>query len=548
MPVFKRVKSPSTSSSASGSSGQVAAAAAAGESSQEQTDSPLLSKPGRFRTGSKKEAAAAATPSPPPPERAAEKEIDNFFDFNPEDVDVWDEPNLVHNLRKSAKKRMSVKLQPDREARPLNVSEGDVETIGSSFVGDEEGTSMPPTAESASHGRIQSVRSPPTLPTLPTFTIKTSSERGRADTMPISPSQEAGALDQVAALEREIERLKVIRWQSPTIPDTINRLLLGQSCSLDWYKSLAEMRALLDAAIATNDGNCVMAILLHIRRSIEHTLMMGILVKRPAAMRQYCCFLRQLEAWKELTSVYRVLGDYVSLGYLKLVQCESEESVQTRIDLVRSCHIMFKNNFDLQENAYFVEEYGKLLEKQMRIEEADGRGRAVMRQTDSVLFHSLTTTLLYCCRKHWNEPENRTCSPEGLKKLFQISDKQYFQMSLLALAINRKWSEIEALLTTKSVLRKKKKSPIGFERVVKTLAKRAPDDILAQYLNEVEDLESRLQLATEIHLFDVGLDTLKLLKDRDRLSAYINNIPPKMHYKYRPVIEAILRNTQIKWK
>ena len=44
----------------------------------------------------------------------------------------------------------SVKLQPDREARPLNVSEGDVETIGSSFVGDEEGTSMPPTAESAS--------------------------------------------------------------------------------------------------------------------------------------------------------------------------------------------------------------------------------------------------------------------------------------------------------------------------------------------------------------------------------------------------------------
>ena len=75
------------------------------------------------------------------------------------------------------------------------------------------------------------------------------------------------------------------------------------------------MRALLDAAIATNDGNCVMAILLHIRRSIEHTLMMGILVKRPAAMRQYCCFLRQLEAWKELTSVYRLVWVFATFAH-----------------------------------------------------------------------------------------------------------------------------------------------------------------------------------------------------------------------------------------
>ena len=62
-------------------------------------------------------------------------------------------------------------------------------------------------------------------------------------------------------------------------------------------------------------------------------------------------------------------------------------------------------------------------------------------------------------------------------------------------------------------------------------------------MNEIDDLETRLQLATEVQVFDVGLECLKLLRDRERLSSYINQIPSKRHPHFRPKIEALLRNS-----
>lgn len=76
-------------------------------------------------------------------------------------------------------------------------------------------------------------------------------------------------------------------------------------------------------------------------------------------------------------------------------------------------------------------------------------------------------------------------------------------------------------------LGKKKRSPIGFERVVKTLANkknRAPDEVachqnlfvwlyclalsqvIAKYLEEIEDLEQRFSLATQTELYDIGIE------------------------------------------
>ena len=67
--------------------------------------------------------------------------------------------------------------------------------------------------------------------------------------------------------------------------------------------------------------------------------------------------------------------------------------------------------------------------------------------------------------------------------------------------------------------------------------------ILSKYLNEVDDLETRLQLATEVQVFDVGIECLKLLRDRERMIAYINQIPSKRHPHFRPKIEAALKNS-----
>ena len=76
--------------------------------------------------------------------------------------------------------------------------------------------------------------------------------------------------------------------------------------------------------------------------------------------------------------------------------------------------------------------------------------------------------------------QHSIASPEELRKLFNIPERQYFQMDLLALALHRDWQGIGSMLTSKGLLGfgKKKKSPIGFERVIRLLGQdryRAPD-------------------------------------------------------------------------
>ena len=115
--------------------------------------------------------------------------------------------------------------------------------------------------------------------------------------------------------------------------------------------------------------------------------------------------------------------------------------------------------------------------------------------------------------------------------------------------------------------------------------------VLTRYLQEIEDLEVRLQLATEAEMFDIGIDVsfflmawtillvteddcwasctltknavccahhilftvailyvkvLRQLKDGERLGGYINQIPPvpmARHREYREKIESLLRNS-----
>ncbi len=70
--------------------------------------------------------------------------------------------------------------------------------------------------------------------------------------------------------------------------------------------------------------------------------------------------------------------------------------------------------------------------------------------------------------------QNNTGSPVYIRRLFNISEKQYFQMYLLALCIDEDWDALDSLVTTKGFMGvgKKKKSPIGFERIVKTIARK----------------------------------------------------------------------------
>lgn len=64
-----------------------------------------------------------------------------------------------------------------------------------------------------------------------------------------------------------------------------------------------------------------------------------------------------------------------------------------------------------------------------------------------------------------------------------------------------------------------------------------------KYLNEIDDSEDRYTLAMEVGLYVAALDALIVLKDRDRVSNFINSVPPVKHYEIRSKIDQALGNS-----
>jgi len=120
--------------------------------------------------------------------------------------------------------------------------------------------------------------------------------------------------------------------------------------------------------------------------------------------------------------------------------------------------------------------------------------------------------------------------------------------ALAARAKLRAWHDVDALFTTKNWLGyTKKRAPIGFHRVVEILHKNsAPVQILQEYVNLVEDVDTKLNLATKFKCHDVVIDTCRDLKDRQQLLAYRSKVDKGSAEEEK--IDAILNSSQIRWK
>ncbi len=67
--------------------------------------------------------------------------------------------------------------------------------------------------------------------------------------------------------------------------------------------------------------------------------------------------------------------------------------------------------------------------------------------------------------------------------------------------------------------------------------------MLRQYLEEVDDLDLRYQLAMEVGMYDLALETLRTLKDGERVRAFINYLPPVKHPEFRRKVDQLLSNS-----
>ncbi|NXN06533.1 SPE39 protein, partial [Indicator maculatus] len=309
--------------------------------------------------------------------------------------------------------------------------------------------------------------------------------------------------------------------------DTVIRMQRGKVCSLERFRSLQDKLVLLDEAVAGHDGNVITAVLIFLKRTLRREILFRELEVRQVALCHLIHFLKETGEQKFLLDLLRT--DCAPFPSLQLSQYREHlniQDVEKRREFLKGCIGL---PFSAEDTSHIQDHY-TLLERQIIIE-ANDRHLETAGQSEifrkyprkaSILNMPLVTTLFYSCFYHYTEAEGMFSSPTNLKKTFKIPDKQYVLTALAARAKLRAWDDVDALFTTKNWLGyTKKKAPIGFHRVVEILQRNnAPVQVLQEYVRLVEDVETRLNLATKYKCHDVVIETYRDLKDRIQLAAY----------------------------
>ncbi|NXJ88215.1 SPE39 protein, partial [Corythaixoides concolor] len=308
--------------------------------------------------------------------------------------------------------------------------------------------------------------------------------------------------------------------------DTVRRMQRGKVCSLERFRSLQDKLVLLDEAVAGHDGNVITAVLIFLKRTLRREILFRELEVRQVALCHLIHFLKETGEQKFLLDLLRLCFFSLSLQLSQYREHLNIQDVEKRREFLKGCIGL---PFSAEDTSHIQDHY-TLLERQIIIE-ANDRHLETAGQSEifrkyprkaSILNMPLVTTLFYSCFYHYTEAEGTFSSPTNLKKTFKIPDKQYVLTALAARAKLRAWDDVDALFTTKNWLGyTKKKAPIGFHRVVEILQRNnAPVQVLQEYVRLVEDVETRLNLATKYKCHDVAIETYRDLKDRIQLTAY----------------------------
>ncbi|XP_017655359.1 spermatogenesis-defective protein 39 homolog isoform X5 [Nannospalax galili] len=322
--------------------------------------------------------------------------------------------------------------------------------------------------------------------------------------------------------------------------DTVRRLRKGKICSLERFRSLQDKLQLLEEAVSMHDGNVITAVLIFLKRTLSKEILFRELEVRQVALRHLIHFLKEIGDQKLLLDLFRFLDRTEELALSHYREHLNIQDPDKRKEFLKTCigeRLTLWPSTSLPfsaEDSVHIQDHYTLLERQIIIE-ANDRHLESAGQTEifrkhprkaSILYMPLVTTLFYSCFYHYTESEGTFSSPTNLKKTFKIPDKQYVLTALAARAKLRAWNDVDALFTTKNWLGyTKKRAPIGFHRVVEILYKNsAPVQILQEYVNLVEDVDTKLNLATKFKCHDVVIDTYRDLKDRQLLLAYRSKV------------------------
>ncbi|KAF0308426.1 Spermatogenesis-defective protein 39 [Amphibalanus amphitrite] len=328
---------------------------------------------------------------------------------------------------------------------------------------------------------------------------------------------------EVAFLRR---RLAEAREVAPPPADTARRLALGEPCTLELYRPLAEKRQLLAETVALGDGDAVLVVVLFLKRTLKRSLFVAELRRQPVACEQYLAYLRARFSHADAADLLAMLGrveEAAMVRYESAVRVRG--GVEPQLRGLRHClQAHLAPDPELALHTGLVRQQIDLLERQRPVEAADAPARPDLQ----LVGRSVLSTLHYCCLHHYSEPANHLASPAALRERHQLTERQYTWTALRARASLQAWADVQALFTSKAWFSSGKLRPVvPFEAAAEVLESfGATLETLSLYIASIDGTEKRLEHAKKFGCYKIVVDGYLSQKDRVSLEQYRATLKP----------------------
>ncbi|XP_052768917.1 spermatogenesis-defective protein 39 homolog [Mya arenaria] len=163
-------------------------------------------------------------------------------------------------------------------------------------------------------------------------------DSGILNVVSVGPQSSRQKDDEIQYLRTQLQNAeKALGVSKLKVEETVKRMILGQPFSLEQYRSKQEKLDLLDKAIATHDGNAIIAVVVFLKRTLKEQLFNLELMRRPVAVEQYLAYLKAHFNLHQYEHMLQLLGKAEDQAMLKLRQAVTVEDPVAKMDRLRTC-------------------------------------------------------------------------------------------------------------------------------------------------------------------------------------------------------------------
>ena len=344
-------------------------------------------------------------------------------------------------------------------------------------------------------------------------------------------------------VRRNFAKLQMDRFKPNSVNQTIQDMILGKPFTLAGFRSFQEKEHLLDTALEWGDGDVILAVTLMLKSTLKKSKFISLMSSRQEAADHLISDMIVRHQLQEVIELLNSLDRSHEAGVIAYKQAATPNNLQVRSKNLKTLlNLSLKQHLDtdiIMEQIHLSERLSPVISSEVG---------HIDRNPNSLINASVLRCLQYLTTHYFGTPENLLQSPAAVRKMHNLTEKQYSWVCLRSRATIGKWEDCLDLVVGKGWLGgKKAKGGVSPVEVTSVLAAAgAPVEILMVLLSLVDNMEERLELAKKVGAASVVVDVMVSLKDRLAIVKYQATLTPNSRDWF--YADNALKNSSVKWK